>query len=92
MGNGLNNVIEGNGAANWLEGLGGLVAGVALTAAQFESNATGAATTADARFVYNTLSGVLFYDADGSGAGTAAEIATFVGAPALGAGDIVIIA
>ena len=71
---------------------GGLVAGVALTAAQFESNATGAASTADARFVYNTLSGVLFYDADGSGAGTAAEIATFVGAPALGPGDIVIIA
>ncbi len=69
---------------------GGLVAGVALTAAQFESNTTGTATTADARFVYSTTSGVLSFDIDGNGAAAAANIATFIGNPALTAADFVI--
>ena len=52
--------------------------------------ATGGAE-ADDRIVYNTTSGQLFYDADGSGSGMAQLIATLQGAPTLSATDIVIV-
>ena len=44
---------------------GGLDAG-GLTDIQFEANATGAASTADVRFILNTMTGELHYDANGS--------------------------
>jgi Ca2+-binding RTX toxin-like protein len=43
---------------------------------------------ADDRIVYNTSSGQLFYDADGSGSGAAQLIATFQGNPGMAATDI----
>src|SRR5213076_3126211 len=43
---------------------------------------------ADDRVVYNTTTGQLFYDDDGSGSGGAQLIATLQGAPALAAADI----
>jgi len=43
------------------------------------------------RIVYNTTTGQLFYDADGSGAGGAQLIATLQGAPAIAATDITVI-
>ena len=46
---------------------------------------------ADDRVVYNTASGELFYDADGSGAGAAQRIGTLEGAPTLAAGDIEVV-
>ena len=52
--------------------------------------AAGALKTLDAddRIAYDTLSGKLYYDADGSGSQAASEIATLVGHPALLASDI----
>jgi Ca2+-binding RTX toxin-like protein len=47
-----------------------------------------AALDADDRFIYDTVAGALFYDADGTGATAQVQIATFSGAPTLSAGDI----
>jgi Ca2+-binding RTX toxin-like protein len=55
--------------------------------------APGAASAHDPsdRVIYNTTSGELWYDADGSGAGAAALVATLDGAPPLSATDITVI-
>jgi Ca2+-binding RTX toxin-like protein len=50
-----------------------------------------AARTADQHLIYNQANGVLYYDADGSGAGTKVAIAYLQGNPVLDAGDIVLI-
>jgi Ca2+-binding RTX toxin-like protein len=41
--------------------------------------------------IYNTSTGQLYYDADGSGAGASQLIATLSGAPGLTATDIAVI-
>lgn len=73
-----------------LGGAGGTIASpVALASAtEFEANASGAATTPQARLVFNTATGVLAYDADGNGAGASVAIVTLVGVANLAAGDI----
>jgi Ca2+-binding RTX toxin-like protein len=60
--------------------------------ARFASNAAGTATEAFGQFVYATSSGVLSWDADGTGAGAAVVIATLGGNPALSASDLTIVA
>jgi len=65
----------------------------ALTAPEFESGAgLTAAASVTGRIVYNTTTGALYYDADGSGATAAVQIATFTSAPVLVVGEFAIIA
>lgn len=64
----------------------------ALAAARFRANATGSALDADDRFLFNTTSKVLSFDADGSGAGAAVQIAKLTNGVNLVAGDILITA
>ncbi|MGL4319452.1 MAG: beta strand repeat-containing protein [Paracoccaceae bacterium] len=52
------------------------IASGALSAARFVANTTGNATTANQRIIYETDTGKLFYDADGSGAGAKQQFAT----------------
>ena len=60
-----------------------------LNATAFASNATGVATSADTRIIYNSTTGALSYDSNGNVAGgTVFQFATLTGAPAITAADI----
>ncbi len=69
--------------------------GAALTANEFVSSTTATAgTTATSHFIYNSTSGVLYYDADANGAGASVQVA-LIGTtthPALVAADFLVIA
>ena len=69
----------------------GALGNFAASDARFKANATGTATDTSDRVVYNTSTGQLYYDADGSGGGAAQLIATFSGNPLVAAGDIVVV-
>ncbi|HWI83302.1 cadherin-like domain-containing protein, partial [Ramlibacter sp.] len=75
-------VLENTGA-----GLFNALAAGALAPAAFTSGAV----TASTRIIYDTATGWLSYDADGSGAGAAVHFATLVGAPALAAASFTVI-
>jgi Ca2+-binding RTX toxin-like protein len=63
----------------------------AITSAQFFSSSSAtAAHDADDRFVFNTSTGALYYDADGSGGAAAVKIAV-IGTHTLLASDIVVV-
>lgn len=62
----------------------------ALGAARFAANAAGQATAASHRIVYDTDSGNLFYDANGSAAGGSVLFATLTGHPTISAADFVV--
>jgi Ca2+-binding RTX toxin-like protein len=63
----------------------------ALTDAQFESGAgLTAAVDTTTRIFYNETTGALYYDADGSAAGAAVQLATFTSAPLLTYQDFLI--
>ncbi len=69
---------------------GGLVAG-AINASQFLSVTTGAAATnTTQRVIYNSTTGGLYFDADGSAAGAAVQFATLATKPTLMATDFVV--
>ncbi|MDB9390714.1 beta strand repeat-containing protein [Microcystis aeruginosa] len=68
---------------------GGLAAGVAITAAQFVLGTT--ALNASNRFIYNTITGGLFFDGDGTGTLAAIQIATLSSKPTLTASDILVL-
>jgi Ca2+-binding RTX toxin-like protein len=58
---------------------------------RFTANGSGTAQDGGDRVVYNTSTGQLYYDADGSGGGASQLIATLSGAPGLTATDIAVI-
>lgn len=62
-----------------------------LNAALFKANTAGVATEADDRIVYETDTGKLFYDADGSGAGTALQVALLSNKTVLTVADIFVV-
>ena len=70
---------------------GGLTSG-AIIAAQFLSG-PGSVVPTDSfqRFIYNTGSGALFYDPDGTGPLATVQLATLSGAPSIGVSDIVVV-
>ena len=63
----------------------------ALSFDAFHSSRTGVADDADVRIIYNSRSGTLSYDADGSGAGEAIEFARLGANLSLAADDFYII-
>jgi serralysin len=65
-------------------------AGGALDPDSFRANQKGIARDADDVIVYNKVTGILYYDADGNGAGEAVKVALLDGAPVLHAEDIFI--
>ena len=72
---------------------GGLVAGAAITAAQFQSSTSPIAAGAAVRFIWDRDNRGLYFDADGSGtASQAVIVATFDGTAPVTAADILVIA
>jgi hypothetical protein len=70
-------------------GVTGLVAGsLAAQAGRFQASLSGAAATAETRFIYETDAGRLYFDADGRGGEAGVLAARLNGAPAVLAGDI----
>ncbi|WP_275788387.1 beta strand repeat-containing protein [Pararhizobium gei] len=63
----------------------------ALSASMFRANATGTAADANDYIVYNTTTGALYYDANGSAAGGATQFALLTGKPALVAADFIVV-
>ncbi len=62
-----------------------------LNALFFKANATGTATDADDRIIYNTVTGALFYDSNGNAAGGAIQFATLNTHPVINAADFVVV-
>lgn len=70
----------------------GLFAGMDLVIAlRYAANPTGTATQAQGQFLFNTITRVLSWDADGTGAGGAEMIADLTGAGSWNGSEIVVI-
>ncbi len=68
----------------------GLTSGT-LDASMFVANADGVATTADQRIIYETDTGKVYYDSDGSGGAEAVAFAQLSSLPTIGADDFLIV-
>ncbi|MDZ4761724.1 MAG: Ig-like domain-containing protein [Alphaproteobacteria bacterium] len=73
-------------------GFGGGLAAGPLPGSSLVSGAAPAATLASGQFLYNTGSGQLSWDADGTGGGAAVLLAALSGAPAITSADIGVVA
>ncbi len=63
-----------------------------LSAGSFRASTTGTAADSNDYVLYNTTTGALLYDADGSGAGLATQFATLTTKPNITAADFVVVA
>ena len=63
-----------------------------LSSAFFRASANGVALDENDYFLYNTASGALLYDVDGSGQGVAVQFATLTNKPAVTANDFLVVA
>jgi Ca2+-binding RTX toxin-like protein len=70
---------------------GGLVAGTGLSPTAFVSASAPVAIGTSANFLYNTATGRLSFDVDGSGSNSAFTMATLAGAPSLDASQFSIV-
>lgn len=61
-----------------------------LSELNFVASSTGKALDANDYVLYNTTTGGLYYDADGSGSGAAVLFATLTGIPTISAGDFLV--
>ena len=84
---GLDKVQLDDAAFTSIGALGNFAAGDA----RFWASSSGAAHDSNDRVLYNTSTGQLYYDADGSGSGAAQLIATISGNPTIAATDIAVI-
>jgi Ca2+-binding RTX toxin-like protein len=72
---------------------GGLgVVGLPVTSTAFVKGPRAVALGPEDRLLYDTSTGQLYYDGDGSGSGRPEAIARLEGAPNLGTGDLVVVA
>ena len=65
--------------------------GGTILAADFLINTTGVAATAAQNIIYNSSTGALFYDADGTGATASIQFATLTGAPTISLSDFTVV-
>ena len=72
--------------------LGTVASTTALAASRFVGNTAGVATDTADRIVYDTDSGALYYDRDGSGAAAKVQFATLSGHPTLSVADFYVTA
>jgi Ca2+-binding RTX toxin-like protein len=71
---------------------GGLIANVTLLSGQLRVGTTDVADTTVQRFIYNTINGNLFFDADGSaGSSSAIKIANLSGVSSLGVNSFLVV-
>jgi Ca2+-binding RTX toxin-like protein len=85
------NLVGDNDVFRFLGSAFGALPAGALAANRFLADANGVATTADHRFIYETDTGILRYDADGNAGAAAIIIATVSGAPAITLSDFSIV-
>ena len=93
----LDTIADYNSAADTIQlentgvGLFNTLALGVLNALFFKANATGTATDADDRIIYNTVTGGLFYDSNGNAAGGFTQFATLSSLSVINSADFVVI-
>ncbi len=62
-----------------------------LSPGAFKANLTGTATDRDDRILYDTDSGALYYDRDGTGGSARVQFAVLTNKPVIGADDFLVV-
>ncbi|TLU57723.1 MAG: hemolysin, partial [Chlorobium sp.] len=85
-------ITDFNPADDTIQLSSGIFSALAIGALDINAFVTGSsANNASDRIIYNTSTGELFYDADGTGATEALLIATLIGTPTLDAASFVVV-